>query len=731
MTRTGVAANVFAFAIYFICAFLFVGRGLIGHWSTAHIGDGADPQLMMWFLVWWPYALIHHLNIFLSKVIWAPTGYNLTWQTSVPLVSLMAAPLTATLGPIATLNILCLSSLALAAWCVFFLCRYLSGNYWSAIVGGYIFGFSPYMLGQLYFTHLHTLFIFPVPLAIYFGIRRFRDEITARQLTVALAILLVAQFFIALEIFATMIMFGAMALGLAFMLSAGDTRRCVLGVLGCLGLSCAAALLIATPFLYYFFAYRLQDGPIWSVTILSADLLNFFIPSPNNQLGHIPLLNFISAPFNGRDAAEPGAYFALPLLAIVIAYARRYWHSFSGRLLIDSFIIILLLSLGPAMVVAGRATHIGMPDAVLQLPILDSAAPVRFCLYAFLIVAIIYALWSSSTTVSAYFRFGVALAIVALTFPAISASYWVKPQPNPRFFGTSEYKHYLKRGETVLFLPFWPYNDSMLWQAETGMYFRMAQGAGPWFGRWQFWPIIDPFMTLTYVPAAQAQFEAYLADHDVRAVIVVNKDLAMWRPFLAPLDADPVRRGGISLYRVPARLRAGPTMKLLEARSRFDSSRFQNLLVDTEILLAEEGQLSRLSVANAVTAGVLPTKKLIGPSMVYPVTRCSDARCSPSPFARLGLLLMPLDHKHVAVGIQAWYPSAKLLLQKYGPLAHESAFVIPPWRKAKSQSEYIGSLVMIFDRAQLAKAARTAMITLDKNGLGDYPGAPAKPSCRD
>ncbi|MGH8012646.1 MAG: hypothetical protein ACREQ4_09120, partial [Candidatus Binataceae bacterium] len=241
--------NLFTFVVYFVCAFLFVGRGLLGHWSTAHLGGGADPQLMMWFLVWWPHAILHHLNIFLSKAIWAPSGYNLTWQTSVPLVSLMAAPLTATLGPIATLNVLCLLSLALAAWCAFFLCRYLSGNYWSAMMGGYIFGFSPYMLGQLYFTHLHTLFIFPVPLAVYFGIRRFRDEITAHRLTTVLAILLVVQFFVALEIFATMLMFGVMALGLAFMLSTGDTRRRALGMIGSLVLSCAVALLVATPFL--------------------------------------------------------------------------------------------------------------------------------------------------------------------------------------------------------------------------------------------------------------------------------------------------------------------------------------------------------------------------------------------------------------------------------------------------------------------------------------------------
>ncbi|MGH9342479.1 MAG: hypothetical protein ACRD19_01750 [Terriglobia bacterium] len=231
-------------------------------------------------------------------------------------------------------------------------------------------------------------------------------------------------------------------------------------------------------------------------------------------------------------------------------------------------------------------------------------------------------------------------------------------------------------------------------------------------------------MTRTYVPDAQAQFEAYIAAHEVSAVIVADKDLALWKRFLIPLDADPIRIGGIALYRVPARLRAGPTMALLESRTRFDASRFQNLLVDAQIMLAEAGQLSRLSVANTVRAGVLPRQMLIGPSLKPFMSRCANSQCPPSPFARLGLLLMPLAHKRVALGVQAWYPSAKPLMRKYGPLAHESAFIIPPWRKAKSKDEYVGSLIMIFDRAQLAKAARLAMVTLDKSRTSDYPGAP-------
>ncbi|MGH9342480.1 MAG: hypothetical protein ACRD19_01755, partial [Terriglobia bacterium] len=225
----------------------------------------------------------------------------------------------------------------------------------------------------------------------------------------------------------------------------------------------------------------LQGGPIWPIVSLSADLLNFIVPIDTNQLGKIELLHLLSSRFNNGNPAEPGAYLALPLIVVCFIYVRTHWREFSGRLLTDSLVIIIVLSLGPVLLIEDKRYPIGMPGAILRMPLLDNVAPVRFCMFGLLIVAIIYALWSASIA-SDYMKCGAALTVLIFTFPAISAKYWVRFQPNPEFFRTTEYRRYLNPGETVMFLPFWPYNDSMLWQAETGMYFRMGQGAGPWFG---------------------------------------------------------------------------------------------------------------------------------------------------------------------------------------------------------------------------------------------------------
>ena len=60
--------------------------------------------------------------------------------------------------------------------------------------------------------------------------------------------------------------------------------------------------------------------------------------------------------------------------------------------------------------------------------------------------------------------------------PNIGSGAWRGFEPNSAFFTTHEYRSYLSRGETVLVLPFGQFGTGMLWQAETGMWFRLAGG---------------------------------------------------------------------------------------------------------------------------------------------------------------------------------------------------------------------------------------------------------------
>ena len=72
--------GISALAIYLALAVLFFARGLAGRSTTAYIGKGVDPQLLMWLIAWWPHALSHGLNPPLHDAGLGPDGVNLAWS---------------------------------------------------------------------------------------------------------------------------------------------------------------------------------------------------------------------------------------------------------------------------------------------------------------------------------------------------------------------------------------------------------------------------------------------------------------------------------------------------------------------------------------------------------------------------------------------------------------------------------------------------------------------------
>src|SRR5215469_14917657 len=89
-----------ALLLYLYASVLFFGRGVIAHPGSYYIGTGPDPSQFIWYLVWWPWAILHRLNPVYTNAVWSPTGFNLMWSTSIPGPSLAFAPITYMFGPI-------------------------------------------------------------------------------------------------------------------------------------------------------------------------------------------------------------------------------------------------------------------------------------------------------------------------------------------------------------------------------------------------------------------------------------------------------------------------------------------------------------------------------------------------------------------------------------------------------------------------------------------------------
>ncbi len=239
----------------------------------------------MWFLVWWPYAIAHRLNPFVTHAIYAPGGLNLGWSTTIPLASLIMAPITTTFGPVVAYNILSIANPALAAWTTFILCRYLSRSYWPALLGGYIFGFSSYMLAQTLGGHPHMTLVFPVPLVLYIAARGLDQTLKPAACAILMGVTLAVQFFLSVEIFATLTVFGVMAIVLALGFTSGEDRRRLVKLVTPIAGAYALTLLLVLPYLYFMFAYPGPKGESWGTSLFSADALNFLIPTQVNAFG--------------------------------------------------------------------------------------------------------------------------------------------------------------------------------------------------------------------------------------------------------------------------------------------------------------------------------------------------------------------------------------------------------------------------------------------------------------
>ncbi len=714
--------GLLAFSIYLTFSLLVFGRPLLGHFRDTYIGRGSDPSVSMWYFVWWPYALVHRLDPFFTDLIWAPNGVNLAWTTAVPLPSFVGWPLTAGVGPIAAYNVLSLVTLPFAAWAAFMLCRYACGAWWPSLLGGYIFGFSAYMLGQQACGHLSLTMVFLVPLAVLLVIRAIEGELAPGRLIIALAAMLVGQFLISIEVFATMTAIAGMALLLGWSFAPSETGQRIVKALPPIAWAYAATMLIVGPYLYYLFFFGSPRGQIYSSDQYSSDLLNFVVPAPTNALGAIPLIDRVGAPFATISIAEVDTYVGLPLILLAAAYAWRHWGEPTGKLLVDSLIIICVLAMGPLLHFRGAVLGQAPGKILAMMPELDKAIPARLMMYSFLVLAIIVSLWFATNQFAAAAKIALAAIIVVSTLPNLSGDYWTRSDDSPAFFTGSLHRQYLAPGENVLILPFGIRGSSMLWQAETAMYFRMAGGytatTPPEFREW---PIVDAFFNAEYLPDAGAQLTAFMAHHGVSTVVVADNDpnAPAWHKLASACCTRNQSVGGITLYSVaPAALKPYKQATSLDMSRRADSALFDTLLLAADRYLSEGNRLADLTPLEAQRRGLLSDSWITGPTAAG-WSIVDNLFTDPSGRYRLGAWLGPMGDGHASVGVYGSYAAVVPIIDRYSHNSVRDYFPYPHTladsAAATDRNKMHGLMVIEFDREQLGTAAAHLSVSAPKS----------------
>ena len=546
-----------ALATYTAVSVVFFGLPVLGNLSRSYIGGATgnphDPSLFMWHLVWWPYALLHGLNPFLPKVVWAPSGANLAWVTSIPGASLLASPITMTAGPIVAYNLLALMAPALAAWSAFMLCRYVTNAFWPSLLGGYLFGFSTYELGHM-LGHLNLILIFLIPACVFLVLLRLDERLTPRAFMLLLALALTAQFSFSTEILATMTLFGGIAMLVALAVVPPASRPRLRATTAQIACAYALAAVVLSPYLYYVFAQGFPATPLYPPTRFSSPPENFLIPTPITYVGQHWYQAITGTPVPAQRYDERTAYLGAPLLAILCWSAVRRWQTPAGKLLIIFFGIICVATLGPELRLGGRLL-LSLPWALLtRLPLINHAIPGRATVYAFLVAAIVTAVWVRAQETPRWAVWTLVPLAVVFLVPNLGLAGWKSNLDTPALFTQGLYTRYIAPGENTLVIPYGPIGNSMLWQAQTGMYFRMAEGyLGPIIPEeFKRWPVVKGFYARSFTADDQRELGAFLRAHHVRTIIVAERALGTWPQVFAAIDAEPIRAGGVLLYKMPS-----------------------------------------------------------------------------------------------------------------------------------------------------------------------------------
>ena len=458
-----------ALAAYLAISFLYFGIPVAAHPGRDWIGFGADPQIFVWSLAWWPHAILHGQNPILAHSVWPPVGLDLAWVSSIPGIALALAPVTLLAGPVAAYNVASILMPALAAWTAFLLCRHLTRSFWPALAGGYLFGFSSYMLGHLE-GHMHMSSVFLLPLAALVVLRYLEGSLGGRGLTVRLGLVFAGQILLSTEVLFTLTLALAAALVCAFAL-VPPVRPRLRRIPGPLAGAYVLAGVITSPLLAYAAAH-FQRESINKPADFPADLLNLLVPTRLTALSTGWTHN-TSALFVG-NTAENGAYLGMPLIAILLLFAWTKRRSAEARLLTLLLALGVLCELGTALYTRGDR-HLALPWRLVSgLPGFDNVLPVRLAVYVALAASVAAAWWAGSTDAPRWARAGLVTAALVAIAPAFWLDAWHTRPNRPAFFSAGLYKHYLKPNDTILLLPYPSLSGGMLWQAEAGFRFRVA-----------------------------------------------------------------------------------------------------------------------------------------------------------------------------------------------------------------------------------------------------------------
>lgn len=479
---------------------VYLMLGALAYWpvlpgiSGRLFGLDGDFTQSVWFISWVPHALAHGLNPFFSNAMYAPVGVNLAQNTASPFLGLLTAPLALVLSPLVIGNLLLVLAMPVSATAAFVvLARW---HVWgpAAALGGLIYGFSPYMVGQG-LGHPELMFLPLPPLIAMTIVSILQTRGSPRRLGIQLGLLVTAQFLISSEVLAVVLVLTLLAVIYTVIRHPSSVS--------------AAARTMARPMTIGFgLSIVLLAYPVWMLVAgpehFAGPTVPLLNPYYNDALsfvvhGTLQRISFgMPVSWSGTQSTfyptEAGGYIGIPVLVVTGFLAWRSRRSPRMQLSVALFVTSALLSLGPYLYIHGRSTHIPMPFLVLShLPFLNNVLPIRISFEVDACLAAVIAFgvddlrraptgkglrsahqgrWAGETAAAA----ALVLAVVALVVTQLP----VWPYKSSAAPGLPvAVRQAIPSGDPVaVTYPYTqlPYLQPMIWQADSGFAFRMLGG---------------------------------------------------------------------------------------------------------------------------------------------------------------------------------------------------------------------------------------------------------------
>jgi len=465
--------------LYAVLSFLVFVSTWVAPGNRLVFGD-VDVREITWFMGWTPYALSHGQTPLLTTHIDYPLGVNLMWNTAMVFPAVVLWPVTAAFGPITATNLAITLALPFSGWAMYLLARRYVRSRLAAVVAGLLYGFSPWMIARSPGEIHMTIAVFP-PLALLA-----LDEILVRQhrsrwlVGAGLGVAAAAELLTSEEMLALTVMLAAVGVAVVAIPNLRSIPARLPYIVQSLGTAAVAFMALAAyPLWVQFF------GPLRVSGVLpdayATDLLALVVPTRWQAL---QFAQSISHQFTSRNIIEEGgAYIGIPLILIGIWVTFRFWSRDIVRVATIIAIIATVLAMGDHLHIRGHATHYQLPWRFLeQLPILKNVSPPRFMIFAYLMVALLLAVfvdWVLSRPGRGLRLVGIGATILALALLFPSVPYPTDTAVVPAFFRGGDVQR-IPQGDVVLVAPFSRAftSDAMMWQSIAGMSFRMPEGYG-------------------------------------------------------------------------------------------------------------------------------------------------------------------------------------------------------------------------------------------------------------